>query len=202
MSLIGGACAVATDQFSRGKGSGLSKPFYLSILFGGLALIALGFGHGGAMATESPADAPELPVPSPDKMQEISEGFVLFDQDRDGSITAEELGKVMFSFGDKPNEEEVRAMIRANDTSGDGAIDFPEFVRMMYQAPSQQEVRAAFVTFDRDNDEFIDQKELLLAMSNIGEELNDEEISAMIEEVDDNGDGLVDYPEFVEIMTR
>ncbi len=167
-------------------------------LFGG----ALWLGVCAQAAESMPEKLPKIPVPPPDLMQEITEGFVLFDRDKDGLITVKELGQVMFAFGDEPEEEEVRKMISANDTSGDGAIDFPEFVRMMHQVPSQHDVRAAFVTFDRDNDEFIDQDELSIAMASIGENLNEDEILAMIEEVDDNGDRLVDYPEFVEIMTR
>ncbi len=155
----------------------------------------------GSMPEDLPK-APALPVPPPDLMEEIAQGFILFDRNGDEVITVEELGQVMFSFGDKPTEEEVQIMITANDTSGDGVIDFPEFVRMMHNVPRQQDVRAAFVTFDRDNDEFIDSSELSFAMAEIGEDLNEDEVLAMIDEVDDNGDRLVDYPEFVEIMTR
>ena len=171
-----------------------------SVALGAIAFTANAFAAGSV--PEDLPKAPALPVPPPDLMEEIAQGFILFDRNGDEVITVEELGQVMFSFGDKPTEEEVQIMITANDTSGDGVIDFPEFVRMMHNVPRQQDVRAAFVTFDRDNDEFIDSEELSFAMSEIGEDLNEDEVLAMIDEVDDNGDRLVDYPEFVEIMTR
>ena len=173
----------------------------LGLAAAGLTLIVMS--AAVSFGAESLPERPKMPVPPPDRMQQITEGFILFDRNGDELITVEELEQVMYSFGDEPTEEEVRTMIEANDTSGDGAIDFPEFVSMMHQeAPSHQDVRAAFVTFDRDNDEYIDQEELTQAMANIGEDLNEDEVLAMIEEVDDNGDRLVDYPEFVEIMTR
>lgn len=159
-------------------------------------------GSVSVLAAGSAPEAEILPETTPDPMREIAESFALFDRDNDRSISQKELGQVMVAFGDEPTEQEVRAMIAANDKSGDGTIDFPEFVRMMSQGPTRQEVRAAFVTFDRDNDEYIDRHELKSAMANIGEELGDDEVSAMIDEVDDNGDRMVDYPEFVEIMTR
>ncbi len=171
-----------------------------------LWLVAIGAGGQTAFASTATEPAPDTepkePMLSSELMKEISDGFELFDQDGDGTISVEELSLVMKAFGDEPADDEVRQMIEANDTSGDGAIDFGEFVRMMHPAPSQQDVRAAFVTFDQDNDEFIDQSELSQAMADIGEELDDDEVWAMIDEVDNNGDRLVDYPEFVEIMTR
>ena len=47
--------------------------------------------------------------------------------------------------------------------------------------------------FDRDGDGFIDSRELSHLLTNLGEKLTDEEVQEMVQEVDVNGDGRVDY---------
>jgi len=54
--------------------------------------------------------------------------------------------------------------------------------------------------FDKDGNGKISKEELKLVMKNLGENLTDDEISEMILEADDNGDGAVDYEEFVKMM--
>ena len=54
--------------------------------------------------------------------------------------------------------------------------------------------------FDKDGNGKISKEELKLVMKNLGENLTDAEISEMILEADDNGDGAVDYEEFVKMM--
>ena len=46
---------------------------------------------------------------------EIQEAFVVFDQNRDGEITKEELGAVLYALGQRPTVTEVQALIRSVD---------------------------------------------------------------------------------------
>jgi len=54
--------------------------------------------------------------------------------------------------------------------------------------------------FDKDGNGKISKEELKLVMKNLGENLTDEEINEMIREADDDGDGHVDFDEFVKMM--
>jgi len=47
--------------------------------------------------------------------------------------------------------------------------------------------------FDRDGDGLISAEELKLTMNNLGEPLTDQEVKAMIEEADLDGDGLINF---------
>ena len=49
---------------------------------------------------------------------ELKETFLLFDKDKDGYISAKELGAVMRSVGQNPTETEIRDMINEVDTDG------------------------------------------------------------------------------------
>ncbi|KAG0339519.1 hypothetical protein BG004_006781 [Podila humilis] len=62
---------------------------------------------------------------------EIDEIFNKFDLDGNGVITAEELGKVLESQGEKLTAEELDQMIKAVDKNGDNAVDKEEFAKLI-----------------------------------------------------------------------
>ncbi|KAM3195016.1 hypothetical protein ACQJBY_071219 [Aegilops geniculata] len=64
---------------------------------------------------------------------DLKEAFDVFDGNKDGLISAEELGTVLGSLGlrGRPAAAECRDMIRLVDADGDGMVNFEEFKRMM-----------------------------------------------------------------------
>ncbi|CAN1337694.1 unnamed protein product [Linum perenne] len=157
-----------------------------------------------------------------DQISEFKEAFSLFDKDGDGSIslpllislcscciflgciTTKELGTVMRSLGQNPTEAELQDMINEVDADGNGTIDFPEFLnlmaRKMKDTDSEEELKEAFRVFDKDQNGFISAAELRHVMTNLGEKLTDEEVDEMIREADVDGDGQINYEEFVKVM--
>ena len=129
----------------------------------------------------------------------------MFDKDGDETITNKELGTVMRSLGQNPTEAELQDMINDVDVDGNGTIDFPEFLtimaRKMKDTDSEEEIREAFRVFNKSGNGFISGAELKHVMNNLGEKLTDEEIDEMIRESDIDGDGYVNYEEFVTMMT-
>ncbi|XP_046679019.1 neo-calmodulin-like isoform X2 [Homalodisca vitripennis] len=140
-----------------------------------------------------------------DQVAEFKEAFMLFDKDEDGTITMAELGVVMRSLGQRPSETELRDMVNEVDQDGNGTIEFNEFLQMMSKkmkgADGEDELREAFRVFDKNNDGLISSTELRHVMTNLGEKLSDEEVDDMIKEADLDGDGMVNYDEFVTILT-
>ena len=65
-----------------------------------------------------------------------------------------------------------------------------------------EEFREAFGLFDLDGGGDIDASELGTVMRSLGANPSDEEIKAIINEVDDNGSGSIDFPEFCALMAR
>lgn len=139
-----------------------------------------------------------------EQIAEFKEAFSLLDKDKDGAISSKELGTVMRSLGQNPTEEELKDMIKEVDANNDGTIDFPEFLLMMAgkmdEAGEDEKIKVAFKVFDRDGDGYISAHEVRHVMFNLGETLTDEEVDEMIREADTNGDGRVDYEEFVKMM--
>ena len=139
-----------------------------------------------------------------EQIQEFKEAFALFDKDGDGTITTKELGTVMRSLGQNPTEAELQDMINEVDADGNGTIDFPEFLSLMARkikdTDTEEELREAFKVFDRDGNQLISAAELRQVMTTLGEKLTDEEVDEMIREADIDGDGQINYEEFVRMM--
>merc|ERR1711886_15653 len=139
-----------------------------------------------------------------EQIAEFKEAFSLFDKDGDGTITTKELGTVKRSLGQNPTEAELQDMINEVDADGNGTIDFPEFLslmaRKMKDTDTEEELIEAFNVFDRDGNGFISAAELRHVMTNLGEKLTDEEVDEMIREADVDGDGQINYEEFVKMM--
>ena len=64
-----------------------------------------------------------------------------------------------------------------------------------------EELRQAFDLFDTDDSGTIDPKELRAAMQSLGFDTKNQTIYQMIQDIDKNCDGEVDFDEFLELMT-
>lgn len=68
---------------------------------------------------------------TPEEISEFREIFNLVDKDGGGTITKDELGELMDTLGIETTAEELELMINEIDSSGDGHIDFEEFVEVI-----------------------------------------------------------------------
>ena len=64
----------------------------------------------------------------------------------------------------------------------------------------EEEILGAFKVFDKDGNGFVSEAKLRHVMTNLGEKLTDEEVDEMIREADIDGDGQINYEEFVKVM--
>lgn len=55
--------------------------------------------------------------------QEMRSAFQVFDVDGSGTISPEEIYKLMASLGENLSEEEIKSMVKEVDKNGDGSID-------------------------------------------------------------------------------
>eukprot|EP00954_Amorphochlora_amoebiformis_P015647 1227979-Amorphochlora_amoeboformis.AAC.1 len=129
--------------------------------------------------------------PSQPILNERQEGI------RDGTITISELGVVLKSLKKNFNEQQLKEIIKKVDKNGDGQIDFEEFLKMMSNRVGTRnrdyELKEAFNVFDQDGDGYITASELSTVMKTLGEQIDKETIDLMIEGVDRDGDGEIDF---------
>lgn len=140
------------------------------------------------------------------QIAEFREAFDLIDKDNNGRITTEDLLVMMRSLGQNPTGQELKDMVDPLDGDGDGEIDFDEFLTVMASGmkatDTEDELKCAFEALDRNHDGYITGAELKAAMVRLGERLTDEEVQEVIRATDSNGDRLMDFGEFVQMMMR
>eukprot|EP00565_Helicotheca_tamesis_P007886 CAMPEP_0185724060 /NCGR_PEP_ID=MMETSP1171-20130828/663_1 /TAXON_ID=374046 /ORGANISM="Helicotheca tamensis, Strain CCMP826" /LENGTH=149 /DNA_ID=CAMNT_0028391835 /DNA_START=108 /DNA_END=557 /DNA_ORIENTATION=- len=141
---------------------------------------------------------------SEEEIADYKEAFSMFDIDGDGTITLVELEEIMRSLGTNSTKEELREMVNSVDENGDNMIDFDEFLVLMKSRKKNddpdKELRDAFNVFDKDGSGAISRQELQSLMQKLGQNLSKEELDAMMSEVDEDGNGEIDFEEFKRMM--
>lgn len=121
------------------------------------------------------------------------------DIDGDGAITVEEMRSGMKRLGSTLNQEELDQMIKDMDVDGSGTIDYEEFITATLNLATLEKeelLKKAFEHFDADGSGYITMDELEAALKELGMD----DIKDILEKVDTDGDGKIDYDEFVNMM--
>ena len=111
----------------------------------------------------------------------------------------------MEHYGRVMSDTEVEQMFKAVDTDNSGFIDYSEFViaaSNQTSLTSQEKLHAAFKMFDKDGSGIISADEIREVLCFGGSNaLTVEAVDAIIKQVDENGDGEIQFEEFVTMMT-
>ena len=134
---------------------------------------------------------------------ELISVFRALDSSGDGKLTQTELVPYCKKvFGDSFSDEDIQQIMKRVDTDGSGYIDYSEFIAAAMDKKkllSEEKLEAAFKAFDTDHNGKITAQEL---KSFLESEVK-VDISAyrrLIQQVDKNGDGVIDFDEFKEMM--
>ncbi|PKI35281.1 hypothetical protein CRG98_044295 [Punica granatum] len=140
---------------------------------------------------------------SEEEIAGLREMFKIIDADNSGQITFEELKYGLRKSGANLDESEILDLMKSADIDNNGTIDYGEFVAAtlhLNKAQREDHLFAAFSYFDRDGSGYITKDELKQACEEFGmEDVRPEE---MIQEIDQDNDGRIDYDEFVAMMQK
>ncbi|KAG0492124.1 hypothetical protein HPP92_005522 [Vanilla planifolia] len=114
----------------------------------------------------------------------------MFDRNGDGSITKKELSDSLRNLGINVPDAELQSMIDNIDTNGDGCVDMEEFGALYQTIMDEHD----------DADEEDDMREPSRSSTRTGTGRTVDDCRRMIRKVDVDGDGMVNYKEFKQMM--
>ena len=128
--------------------------------------------------------------------------FMAFDEGKDGQISFDELKKGLEQMhSTKYTDKEIEDLFNALDVDHNGKIDYTEFISATLEEAEylkQERLSEAFMNFDINRSGKISKDELVTALK--ANSCQEKEIEKFIKAVDKNGDGKIDYNEFVDLM--
>ena len=132
----------------------------------------------------------------------LREIFTSFDKNKDGHISLEELKNGLEKLNGKEiDNQEIEKIFLSLDTDKNGQIGYTEFLASIINERTylnEERLYEAFVNLDKNGSGKISKDEIkTVIMKN---NANDNCVEKIIEKVDKNGDGVIDYNEFLDMM--
>jgi centrin-1 len=141
-----------------------------------------------------------------EQIKEIKEAFDLFDVDGSGKIDPQELQLALNCLGFGNAREEIQTIIREVGSLKTRALDFPTFLKLVNRTLQNRnpvdEIAKSFARFDDDATGRISFRNLKRVSLELGEQLTDAELRAMINQADLDRDGEIGQEEFTELMKK
>lgn len=138
------------------------------------------------------------------KKEDAAKVFKAFDISGSGRLSKEDVQTGYLDYyGKVVDIKDVEMMFDAVDSDCSGFIDYTEFVVATFdtqELTADEFLEAAFNQFDRDKTGVITPQNIRDAFSTGEDAKSPELIEKIIQQVDENGDGEVDFSEFVEMM--
>lgn len=138
----------------------------------------------------------------------LKNAFDAFDQEKKGCIDTTMVGTILSMLGHQLDDKMLKEIIDEVDADGSGELEFEEFVtlaaRFLVEEDAeamQQELKEAFRLYDKEGNGYITTDVLREILRELDETVSKDDLDQMIEEIDSDGSGTVDFDEFMEVMT-
>ena len=130
----------------------------------------------------------------------------MFDKEGNKEISTKELVTVLKALGKNPTEEEMEQMIAEVDIDESGTIDFGEFLEMMAKRITKidisKELNDAFKVFDKEGNGLVSLAELryTLTTAENGPKISHDDFDDIARKADIDGDGHINFQEFINLL--
>jgi calmodulin len=156
----------------------------------------------------------------------LKKAFDAFDREKKGSISTDMIGTIFEMLGIQVSDEEMEEIIEEVDSEskqffskneikliniilGTGQLDFEMFCTMSSRfmveeedpEAMRQELREAFRLYDKEGNGYITTDTLKEIFKELDNTIDEDDLDDMIDEIDEDGSGTVDFEEFFGVMT-
>ncbi|XP_042236168.1 troponin C, isoallergen Bla g 6.0101-like [Homarus americanus] len=142
----------------------------------------------------------------------LRKAFAMFDENKTGFIQTDKLLGILGDLGQQVDPDELRTAIKQMDVDGsavaEGKLTFDQFVNIVGcfmededDEAMAEELKEAFRMYDKEGNGYITTQTLKEILKELDNKLTSEDLDGIIEEVDEDGSGTVDFDEFMEMMT-
>ena len=143
-----------------------------------------------------------------DEIKVLKLCFNLFDVKKQNFLSSDDLDDILRAMGFRPSKEELQEILEEIDEDGSGEIEFGEFCQLcakfLVEEPDEEtmkaELKEAFRVYDRDGAGFITTGQLREIIAELDPRLTSEDLDGIIEEIDEDGSGTMDFDEFCQMM--
>ena len=131
--------------------------------------------------------------------------FKLFDEDGDGKIPNEELGKLMKKYDSDPTSDEINEMLKFVDEDKSGTLELDEFLKVfekkLLEPDLYEDILDAFKIFDYNSKGVYNEFELEKIMTEYGFKISKEEFIEFLSFAPRNENGDINYEEFAHFLS-
>ena len=139
---------------------------------------------------------------------ELKEAFNIFDNDSDGSISKKKLIILLSSLKQHPKEKELNELLKSIGICDLSKINFNQFLIIMARRTQtinfedDKYLIKLFNQMDRNKNGRISIHEIKYIITHSSENVTKKEIEFLMREVDNDGDGLISFDEFLTFMKK
>merc|ERR1712183_1268499 len=126
---------------------------------------------------------------------------------KEGVVHAETVNEILEMMGLRVKKEALDAIISEVDEDGSGELEFEEFcilaARFLIEEDEEQmrkELKEAFRGYDKEGEGFLTIDTLSGILLELEPNLGKDELQDIIDEVDEDGSGTIDFDEFMNMM--
>eukprot|EP00092_Neocalanus_flemingeri_P037428 GFUD01040756.1.p1 GENE.GFUD01040756.1~~GFUD01040756.1.p1 ORF type:complete len:166 (-),score=56.87 GFUD01040756.1:41-538(-) len=142
-----------------------------------------------------------------DQIETLIKGFEGFDKEGTDTISETSMQMILKSMGVKSEKEDFQNAATVVDEAGTGQFSLPQFCSIaatfMIEDDDErmkEELKEAFKIYDKEGNGFITIEGFKDLISEIDPSLSSQDIDGIINEVDEDGTGILDFENFQEMM--
>jgi len=143
-----------------------------------------------------------------DQVSALRKAFDSFDTEKLGHITVDTVSTILRMMGLKVSEKALQEIVDEVDEDGSGELEFEEFcilsAKFLIEEDEEslkEELKEAFRIYDKEGNGYITTQVLKEILRELDNRLSEEDIEGIVDEVDEDGSGTLDFDEFQEMMT-